>query len=118
MWSILCKHYVVYMAYVFVSVQFLKFVSRFEFAMNALGVFIIILVCIAVGVLDLFLFGVTLMFGYFLRVFMVPKANVMLSLVVVESIYIYIFFVFIHAQEQTCTTLCPWVRMFAWLCGL
>ena len=116
------------MAYVFVSVQFLKFVSRFEFAMNALGVFTIILVCIAVGVLDLFLFGVTLMFGYFLRVFMVPKANVMLSLVVVESIYIYIFFVFIHAQEQTCTTLCPWVRlcpwirpwvrMFAWLCGL
>ena len=59
--------------------------------MNALGVFTIILVCIAVGVLDLFLFGVTLMFGYFLRVFMVPKANVMLSLVVVESIYIYIY---------------------------
>ena len=53
----------------FVSVEFLKFDSmRVEFVMNALDVFIIFTacVCIAVGVLDLFWFKTTLMFGYFL----------------------------------------------------
>ena len=65
-----------------VSVEFLKFVSRFEFATNASDVFIITgCVCIAVGVLFPFLFGMTLMFGYFLRVcFMAPKANVVAAI--------------------------------------
>jgi len=52
-----------------VSAEFLKFNSmRVEFVTNALDVFIIFAacVCIAVGVLDLFWFKTTLMFGYFL----------------------------------------------------
>ena len=58
-----------YSAYAFVHVKSLKFnFTRAKFVTNALDVFIIFAacVCIAVGVLDLFWFKTTLMFGYFL----------------------------------------------------
>ena len=91
-----------------VSVEFLKFVSRFEFATNASDVFIIFTacVCIAVGVLFLFLFGMTLMFGYFLRVcFMAPKANVVAAIPggcrINIYIYIYIYILCIHSCSRT-----------------
>ncbi len=68
MWSILYKHYVVYMAYVFVSVESLKFnFMRVKFVTNALDVCIVFTACvIALWVLDLFWFKTALMFGYFL----------------------------------------------------
>ena len=76
-----------------VSVEFLKFVSRSEFVrMHRMSLYLSGCVCIAVGVLFLFLFRMTLMFGYFLRVcFMAPKANVVAAIPGGYRINIYIY---------------------------